>query len=132
MKKILVLSASAFFILSCANNADKAATGTDTTKVAAISTTETVQYPYQATYSSQMETGDPKNAKMVLDIYKDYDNGNLSAHKDYFADSLTFDLSNGARVSGPRDSVLSMAQKERNNLKGIEDHIVTFISSHAK
>lgn len=134
MKKILVLGLSAFFILSCANNADKSAsTTTDTTKVAASSTTVApIEYPYTATYSSQMEMGDPNNAKKVLDIYKDYDNGNLLAHKDYFADSVAFDLASGNSVMGTRDSILGIAQKERSNMKGVEDKIITFVSSHAK
>jgi len=134
MKKVLLLSTSCLFIYSCANNADKtAATSSDTTKVAASSTTTpAVEYPYTATYSSQMEAGDPNNSKKVLDIYKDYDNGNLLAHKEYFADSVEFDLAGGENIKGTRDSILNIAQKGRSNLKSAEDKIITFISSHAK
>lgn len=135
MKKVLLLSTTCLFIFSCANNADKTtATSSDTTKVAAASSSSTpaVEYPYTATYSSQMEAGDPNNSKKVLDIYKDYDNGNLLAHKDYFADSVAFDFADGSMVMGTRDSILNIAQKGRNNLKSAEDKIITFVSSHAK
>jgi hypothetical protein len=134
MKKILLLSTTCLFIFSCANNADKTATSSsDTTKVAASSTTTpAVDYPYTATYSSQMEVGDPNNSKKILEIYKDYDNGNLLAHKEYFADSIAFDLASGNTVMGTRDSILNTAQKERNNMKSVEDKIITFVPSHAK
>lgn len=134
MKKILLLSTSCLIIFSCANNADKTASSpSDTTKIAASSTTTpVVEYPYIATYSSQMEAGDPNNSKKVLDIYKDYDNGNLLAHKEYFADTLEFDFAGGENVKGTRDSILNIAQKERSNLKSAEDKIMSFIASHSK
>ena len=135
MKKILLLSTSSLFIFSCTNNADNktASSLSDTTKVAASSTTtQAIEYPYTATYSSQMELGDPNNSKKVLDIYKDYDNGNLLAHKEYFADSLEFDLAGGENIKGTRDSILGIAQKGRSNMKAVEDKIMSFIASHSK
>ena len=134
MKKILLLSTGCLFIFSCTNNADKTASASsDTTKVAASSTTTpVVEYPFTATYSSQLELGDPNNSKKVLEIYKDYDNGNLLAHKEYFADSVEFDMANGVNVKGTRDSILGIAQKERSNMKAVEDKIMSFIPSHSK
>lgn len=134
MKKFFLLSTGCLFIFSCANNADKTSSASsDTTKVAASSTTTPmVEYPYTATYSSQMELGDPNNSKKVLDIYKDYDNGNILAHKDYFADSVEFHLASGIIVKGARDSILGIVQKERSNMKSAEDKIITFIPSHFK
>ena len=134
MKKVLLLSTTCLFIFSCANNADKtAASSSDTTKVAASSTTTpVVEYPYTATYSSQMELGDPNNSKKVLEIYKDYDNGNLLAHKEYFADSVEIVLAGGEIIKGLRDTVLNIAQKGRSNLKSVDDKIITFIPSHSK
>jgi hypothetical protein len=58
---------------------------------------------------------DPKNAESLLTLWKDWDNGNLSAHKDLFADSVSFYFSDGSMMHSSRDSALAGAQKVRNS-----------------
>src|SRR5438477_13122807 len=57
----------------------------------------------------------PKNAETLLTLWKDWDNGNLSAHKDMFADTVTLHFSDGSMMHSSRDSVIAAAQGFRNS-----------------
>ena len=59
---------------------------------------------------------DPKNAESLLTLWKDWDNGDLSVHKDLFADSMSMTFADGSMMHASRDSALAAAQKMRNNL----------------
>ena len=56
---------------------------------------------------------DPKYAEAILTLWKDWDNGNLSAHKDLFADSVTLHLWDGAFEHSSRDSIVAHGQAFR-------------------
>jgi ketosteroid isomerase-like protein len=58
---------------------------------------------------------DPKNAESLLTLWKDWDNGDLSVHKDLFADSMSMTFADGSMMHASRDSALAAAQKMRNN-----------------
>ena len=45
--------------------------GSDSTKMADVT------YPYEIMYSSKFEIADPKYGKMILDLWKDWDNGDF-------------------------------------------------------
>jgi hypothetical protein len=77
--------------------------------------TADVVYPYEVGYSSHFEIGDAQQAKMILEIWKDWDNGNVAAHKDYFADSVEMYFPDGSMVHSTRDSSVASAQAFRNN-----------------
>ena len=66
---------------------------------------------------------DPKNAESVLAIWKAYDNGDLSASKELFADTVEVHLTDGAIMRGPRDSILAGAQAFRNSFKTAVDRV---------
>jgi hypothetical protein len=67
-------------------------------------------------YSSKFIPGDPKNAETVLSLWKDWDAGNLSAHKDEFADSVEMHFAEGFVLHTTRDSAASAAQSVRNTI----------------
>ena len=54
--------------------------------------TENLTYAYTAGYSSKFEIGNAKDAQMIMDLWKDWENGDLSKCKDKFADSVTLYL----------------------------------------
>lgn len=56
-------------------------------------------YPYTAAYSSNFAIGNPAHAKMVLDLWKDWEDNAFDRH-DYFADTLVMYLPNGMVVKG--------------------------------
>lgn len=123
MKRISVIAFVAF-VVSCNNGVDKAkvdSMSTDTTTTAAPMAD--INSPYPVDYSSKFEMGDPKNAETILNIWKDWDNGNLMNSKDRFADTVTLHFSNGAMIRTTRDSALQMGQEERNKLASVVSRV---------
>ena len=55
--------------------------------------------PYKATYSSNFKMGNQKYAKMILDMWKDWDDNMLDRH-DYVADTVTAYFHDGTVVKG--------------------------------
>ncbi len=112
MKKFLIV---AFLGLLAACNSNEPAK-VDSMKSGSDSATtnQDVTYPYQIQYSSKFEIGDPQQAKMILDVWKDWDNGNLANHKENFADSLEMHFADGSMMHSSRDSVLATGQSYRN------------------
>ena len=112
--------------LSACNNSSKQE-GSDASNDSTKKMSEAnVTYAYPVMFS-KFEIGDPNNAKMLADLWKDFDNGNLSAHKDYFADHVELLLANSAPMIGPRDSVLSWAQNYRNGIAKVVSSVDALI-----
>jgi len=129
MKKIFVLAS--ITILSACNSKEPAKT--DTVKIESDSTMA-INSPYPILYSSKFEMGDPKNAETVLQLWKVWDDGDLSKSKDMFADTVQLYLADGSIMKGPRDSVMAGAQQYRNSLGSSSSviHAVTDLKSTDK
>lgn len=86
-----------------------------------------ISYPYNPTYSSSFEMGNPQLSKIVLDMWKDYDNNTLDNSAKNFADSVTMHLegSKGTRLS--RDATLSEAKKYRATQSDVKSVIHAFV-----
>jgi len=114
MKKIFILASVAVFTACNSSNepakVDSMGTGKDST------TMRDINSPYAIGYSSKFVMDDPKNAETLLSLWKAWDNGNLSAAKDMFADSMEMHLAGGAMMHGTRDSIIAQGQKFRNAL----------------
>lgn len=126
MKKVLILASVAMFA-ACNSGSEKPkvesmGAGTD-------STAQEVTYPYDVTYK-KFQMGDAANAKMLLELWKDWDNGNLLAHKDYFADSVALFLADAPPVMGKRDTILAIAQNHRNAFSSVQSSVITVIPLH--
>jgi len=65
---------------------------------------------YKASYSSNFKIGDPAYSDKVLALWKDFENNTLDNHLDWFADTVSMTLSNGATIKGKAE-----------NLKGAKD-----------
>ena len=116
MKKIWVL-ATVVLLAACNSSnepakVDSMKSGSDTTSTPTIAD---INSPYPITYSSKFVMDNPKNAETLLTLWKDWDNGNLSAHKDMFADTVTLHFSDGSMMHSSRDSVIAAAQGFRNS-----------------
>jgi hypothetical protein len=120
MKRNL-LFASLFVLIAC-NSSQPAPT--EAAKPASDSmAVQTINSPYAIGYSSAFTMGNSKYAENILTLWKDYDDGNLSAHKDFFADSVEAMLGNGAMVHSSRDSVIAGIQRHRSSLSSAVDHV---------
>lgn len=119
MKKIFVFASIALLAACNSKKTEKdepAKTGGETTM-------QDIKSPYEIGYSSKFAMDDPKNAETLLTLWKDWDNGNLSAHKDMFADSLELHFSDGSMMHASRDSVLASAQNYRNTFASSVDRV---------
>lgn len=72
-------------------------------------------YPYKAEYSSQFAFGKPEQAKLVLDMWKDWDNNTLDNHLDVIADSIVFELPNGEVLRG-KENFIAKGKEQRNTI----------------
>ena len=125
MRSLIALAAIAALFVAC--NTNPAPAKTDATAPAPDSTV----YPFKARYSSNFSMGTPANAKMVLDLYKEFDDNNLDQSKDVWADSVTMEFASGFMVHGSRDSVLAGAKMERGRYTMVMDSIDAWMPLHS-
>ena len=118
MKKIFA-AACIIMLAACNGNesskTDSTSPGKDSLAAGAPAP-QAINSPYPVGYSSSFVTDDAKNAETLLMLWKDWDNGNLSAHKDMFADSVEMHFSNGFVLHTTRDSIITMGQSERDKI----------------
>ncbi len=114
MKKIFVFACAAIFA-SCGSNTSEKTDSMKMEKDSTAAVAQDISSSYPVNYSSKFVMDNPKNAETLLTLWKDWDNGNLSAHKDLFADSVEMNFSDGTSMHTSRDSAIAMAQSARNN-----------------
>ncbi|WP_298301466.1 hypothetical protein [Hydrotalea sp.] len=110
MKTTLALAVMAFLFSCNQKEASKEAAPASAKDAMGV----VIQSPYPIGYSANFAMGDPKNAENLLLLWKDWDDGNLSAHSNFFADSVTMVFADGNVMHTTRDSALANAQRERN------------------
>src|SRR5664279_2830755 len=74
-----------------------------------------ISYPYTANYSSNFKIGNAANAKLVLDLWKDFDNNTFDG-PNHFADTVVMFFPDGSMLRG-KDSVLAGAKAFRGAMK---------------
>ena len=117
MKKFFAIAFIAMLAACNGNESSKTdSTSPGKDSLAAATALQAINSPYPVGYSSSFVTDDPKNAETLLALWKAWDNGNLSAHKDLFADSVEMHFSNGFVVHATRDSIIAMGQGERDKI----------------
>ena len=94
-------------LVSCNNETPKTAAETP------APATDSVTYPYPIGYSSKFEFIDPAKGKMILDLWKAYDNNSFDNIKDKFADTVTM-IFPEISMHASRDSVIAGAKSARN------------------
>lgn len=75
---------------------------------------EKISYPYKANYSSDFKMGKPAQAKMILDLWKDWDDNAFDRHN-YFADTVVMYLPDGSVIKG-KDSCMAGAKRYRGSM----------------
>lgn len=131
MKKILVFISLAV-LAACNSNDDSKSDAMEPGKDSTMPAMAPINSPYAIGYSSDFEMGDAKNAETLLAIWKDWDNGDLAAHKDMFADSVEMYFSDGSSMHSVRDSVLASAQNFRNTFASAVSSVDAVIPVNSK
>lgn len=108
MKRLLISGATLFLLfLSKENFAQK------------------MMYPYKANYSSDFKIGNPANAKMILELWKDWDDNALDRHN-YFADTVVMYLADGSVLKG-KDSCMAGAKRFRGSMSSATSSLEAWI-----
>ena len=95
MKKLLLF----FTVIVFACNSNKSENA-NSIVAASDNTQDTTGYAYKANYSSSFEMDEPTNAKILLRMYKDWDNNTLDNSLQYLADTVSFHFPDGSRWNG--------------------------------
>ena len=129
MRKILSVLAIASFIISCNQPSPAVEEKKDDGTAKAEAKKDSLNYPFTALYSASFEMGDPKNAKIVLDIWKAYQDNRMEDTKALWADSVTMQFANGFTFHGGPDSVMAAGKADRSNYTSLTDSIDAWIST---
>jgi len=82
--------------------------------------------PYTAAYSSQLTMGNPEHARMVLQVWRDYEDNRLDQSAALLADSITFEAANGQVIRG-RDSVLGAFKQMRGQYTNVKQTVDVYM-----
>ena len=110
------------------------ACNTSETKVAGTDTTEAgnVTLPYVASYSSDFNTDvSDADVALVLNSYKDWENGDLNALRATMGDSMTVNSANGWKFSGRTDSLMKNWQTFRDSLSSVTITMDAWTKNHS-
>lgn len=77
---------------------------------------DNMSYPYTASYSSNFTIGNPADAKMVMELWKDLDDNSFT--HDYIADTAVMYFADGTMAKGG-DSILAGVQKYRSSMSNV-------------
>jgi hypothetical protein len=84
------------------------------------------QDPYKANYSSDFSMGNPQNSKIILNLWKDWDDNAFDRH-DYLADTIVMFFPDGSMVKG-KDSALAGAKRYRGSMKSASSSVDAWMS----
>jgi hypothetical protein len=121
MKRNLLISLMA---LLAACNSNPPAQTESMAKPTADSVLPAINSPYAIEYTSNFSVDAPKNAESILTAWKDWENGNVAAHKDFWADTVTMHFSDGTTLHASRDSVMAIGQQIRNSVASSASKVI--------
>ena len=128
MKKYLIFGCISIFVFaSCGSGANQNVTDKkDTVTMAAP-----IVFPFNAEYSSNFTIGDAKNSKVVLDFFMAWRDGRVKDLRQYFADTVSADFSDGTSFSGTGDSLVELGSKIREDIQALDYKITAWMPAHA-
>ena len=108
-----------FLLFPACNDTKKTDTKTPDQKPA-------VHFPIAAKQSTEFEIGQPSFIKMILDIWRAYDRGDVVRFKENFAPQLTIMLPE-QYMQGNRDTVLAQFQQKRDNYTTVQTTVDSWV-----
>jgi hypothetical protein len=85
--------------------------------------------PYKAAYTSSFQIGNPAYSRMILNLWKDWDDNQFDRH-DYFADTVTLWLSDSMVVHGKKDAIEG-AKKFRGAMSSAVSTVHAWVPLHS-
>jgi hypothetical protein len=127
-KKMLWLFIFVCFFIACNNEEAKTAAPEEKNEAKPATT---VTMPFKIQYSD-LEMGDPNNAKMVLDMYKNWNDNKLDNMAGIFGDTLVIEDARGNRIIVPHAGLQDSLAKWRGMSTTLSSDIVAALSMHSK
>src|SRR5438046_2531188 len=94
-------------------------------------TKDSLKYAYTATHSSDVTVpSPPEYAGMVLKIWKMFESNKIDSMRQYYADTVTYEPSNGHRFRGSKNDLLNYATKDISGLDSLRFDISTWQTVH--
>ncbi len=125
MKQRLYLLCIVFLLNACStrNNTDPVSD--------AVQPKDKLIYAYKATYSSDITVpSKPEIGQMVLTVWKMFENKQIDSLKKFYADTVTYDNSDGFHFYGSSDALLNFAKKDVEGLDSLRFDISMWQSLH--
>src|SRR6476661_127970 len=123
MKKVLVILIIVLPVMGC--HQDKK------NKALQNIADSTVYYPYTPLYTTGFDKGNDMYARSVLEIWRQYETGDVKHAADHFADSITIVFPDKF-LTGKRDSILTLFQKRRETYTDLQSYVDSWMSVRAK
>ena len=118
MKRLSIVLVAASVLFACNN--DKKAEETSG-KTEEKKESPAITYPYTAAYSSDFSIGDANHAKMVLDLFKMWEENKVDDMKTLLADSVSIEFPDGYKFAdNTADSMINFAKQFRKQIKSIK------------
>jgi hypothetical protein len=118
MKRFSIALFMILVLLSCNNDkkTDETSAKPEEKKESAA-----ITYPYKAGYSSDFSMGDANHAKIVLELYKMWEDGKVDEFKSLLADSVSIDFPDGNKFKdNTADSMINFAKQFRKTLTSVK------------
>jgi len=117
MKRLSIVLVAASVLFACNN--DKKAEETSG-KTEEKKESSPVTYAYAAGYSSDFSMGDATHGKIVLDLFKMWEENKVDDMKTLLADSVSIEFPDGNKFAdNTADSMINFAKQFRNQIKSI-------------
>jgi hypothetical protein len=125
MKQILI-AACMMIVLSSCNTKNNVDSTEKESKPA-----DNLAYEFKATYSSDVTVpSHPEYGQLVLRVWKMFENKQIDSLKKYYADTVTYNNSDGFRFYGSSDQLLNYARKDVEGLDSLRFDISMWQSLH--
>ncbi len=128
-KSLYVLVFSFLFLSLCTTgNAQQMKTKQkdDKIKVKGTDMKQKFDYPYTAEYSSNFVPGNPAHAKLILEMWKAWDDNALDRHANMIADTVVAFFPTGDVVSG-KDSFMASAKQFRGMFSSVKSNVAAWM-----
>ena len=83
-------------------------------------------YPYTAEYSSQFAPGNPAHGKMILDMWKAWDDAAFERQTGYIADTIRMELPTGEVITG-KDNFMNTSRQYRGMFTTVKSNVEVWI-----
>ena len=129
MKQLFIALLAVSALIACNNEkkSDEPAGKTEEKKETAA-----ITYPYTPDYTSDFSIGDANHSKIVLDLYKMWEDGRVDDFKSVIADSVSVEFPDGNKFKNNTvDSFINFAKGFRKTLSAIKIKFDAWMPVHA-